>query len=93
MDDSTGVLIIYLFDSHYVFGQDGDTPDSDLRELVVSDGHDLDIPLVGYALGFPPIKNDPAGQYSLRRYELDEDDDEFAEDADGPEDMFEELGH
>ena len=91
MDDSTGVLIIYLFDSHYVFCQDGDTPDSDLRELVVSDGRS-DI-LVGYALGFPPIKNDPAGQYALRRYELDEDDDEFAEDGDGPEDMLEELGH
>ena len=93
MDDSTGVLIIYLFDSHYVFAQDGDTPDSDLRELVISDDHDLNIPLVGYAMGFPPIKNDPAGQYALRRYELDEEEDEFAEDGDGPEDMFEELGH
>ena len=31
----------------------------------------MTIPLVGYAIGFPPMKNDPGGIYMQGDYDLD----------------------
>ncbi len=40
------------------------------------DNIDLKIPLVGYALGFPPIENAPGGIYMEGDYQLDIDEDD-----------------
>lgn len=92
LDESTGVLIIYLFDSHYVFRQAGVAQkDPDYAEEVRAKNHDLDIPLVGLALGFPPIANDPAGDYVYRPYVLESEEQEEYEEEDLPEDSVEEV--
>lgn len=92
LDESTGVLIIYLFDSHYVFRQaEVAEKDGEYAELVRTKQHDLDIPLVGYALGFPPIANDPAGEYAFRHYELENEEQDEYEEGDLPEDSAAEV--
>ena len=90
MDESRGVLVIYLFDSHYVFRQEPDNTDSKFTELVDKEGHDLNIPVVGYALGFPPIKNSVGGHYVERSdYTLEPEEPEL---GDLPPDLNETLG-
>lgn len=81
MSENQGLLIIYLFDSQYAFNQ---MPENlkvlnlkeDFKKYIDSNDIDLQIPLVGYALGFPPIKNAPGGIYLEGDYELDIDEDD-----------------
>lgn len=78
MSENEGLLIIYLFDSHYAFNQKGkNSEDLELKrkfeEYIQKEEINLEIPLVGYALGFPPIKNDPGGIYMKGDYDLDLD--------------------
>lgn len=73
MPEQRGVLIIYLFDSRYTFNQTGKGPDEEFDNLVEKAGYDLDIPIVGYAIGFPPIEKDPGGIYVHGDYNLDDD--------------------
>jgi hypothetical protein len=68
-----GVLIIYLCDSRHAFNQVEGEPDKDFDDLVETGGYDLDIPIVGYAIGFPPIEKDPGVIYAHGDYDLDED--------------------
>lgn len=69
-----GVLIIYLFDSRYSFNQLGkNKSDEEFRNFVEEGDYDLAIPIVGYAIGFPPIEDDPGGIYAHGDYDLDED--------------------
>lgn len=92
MTDQEGLLVIYILDSYYVFLQEQDKEDSQLRTLVESEGIDLNIPLIGYAIGFPPIEPDPGGVYVHGNYgfEEDEDETEFNEtDSELPEDVNE----
>jgi hypothetical protein len=71
-----GILIIYLFDSYHSFVPKHD-PDGKFEKFVKEGGYNLDIPLVGYAIGFPPIEGAPGGQYAKGDYDLeDEGDDE-----------------
>jgi hypothetical protein len=82
MKETSGLLMIYLFDSKYAFNQEF-TNKKDLeknKELkdkfrVYKDENkiDLKLPLVGYAIEFPPIENDPGGTYLQGDYELDVD--------------------
>ena len=79
MNEDEAVLVVYLFDAHYSFNQEANKVDSDFEEYVAKHNIDLNIPLVGYAIGFPPIKNDPGGIYVQGDYKLEED--EFFEEV------------
>lgn len=74
MTDQEGLLIIYILDSHYVFRQD--SGDTKLKEIVETEGIDLNIPLIGYAIGFPPIEPDPGGVYVHGNYGFEEEEEE-----------------
>lgn len=93
MTDKQGLLIIYLFDSHYAFNQDGNNAkDEELRkkfeDYINVENIDLDIPLVGYAIGFPPMDDDPGGYYMQGDYELDTDE---GEDEEGDEELPDDI--
>jgi hypothetical protein len=91
MTDQEGVLVIYILDSYYVFLQENGKEDSQLKSIVESEGIDLNIPLIGYALGFPPIEPDPGGVYVHGNYGFEEEDEiEFNEfDSELPDDLNE----
>ena len=77
MKEDEGLLIIYLFDSYYSFNQERDMEeDEKFKKLVEREEYNLDIPIVGYAIGFPPIENDPGGVYVQGDYELEKDEGE-----------------
>ena len=89
LDETEGVLIIYLFDTNYVFNPKGNSDDDAYQDYVESNKLNLDTPLVGFALGFPPIKGDSGGNYLVRDdYELEAE--EEHEDDDLPSDASEE---
>ena len=50
--------------------------------MVDEDGIDLNVPLVGYAIGIPPIDPDPGGTYVKGDYDITDDDEETVEDED-----------
>jgi len=81
MSDQEGLFVIYLFDSHHVFLQEEPDKDDELGEMVKKYDFDLNTPLVGYAIGFPPIEPDIGGVYVQGDYDLtlDEEDEEFIE--------------
>ncbi|MBS7234140.1 Z1 domain-containing protein [Flavobacterium psychroterrae] len=81
LSESQGLLIIYLFDSHYVFNQAQQNPKvlnvkEDFKNYIDTNNIDLEIPLVGYVLGFPPIKDAPGGIYMEGDYDLDIDEED-----------------
>jgi hypothetical protein len=102
MSETEGLLMIYLFDSSYVFNQKFTSkkdPEKNkglkrkFKEYI--DKNDLsdvvdNTPLVGYAIEFPPIKNDPGGTYLQGDYKLDFDEDisnELDEELEGIDDF------
>jgi hypothetical protein len=84
ISDLEGLLLIYLPDLRYVFRQEPKSKaDLKMAAMVREQGFNLDIPLVGYAFGFPPISPDPGGVYAVSKYwakEEEEGADEFDED-------------
>ncbi len=91
MTDQEGLLVIYILDSYYVFLQEKGKEDSKLKTIVESEGIDLNIPLIGYAIGFPPIEPDPGGVYVHGNYGFDDEEEiEFNEaDSELPDDAHE----
>lgn len=91
MTDQEGLLVIYILDSYYVFLQEQGREDAQLKALIQSEGIDLNIPLIGYAIGFPPIDPDPGGVYVHGNYGFEEDEEiEFNEaDSELPDDANE----
>lgn len=83
--DYRAILLIYLFDARHCFNQAKKVEDNEFLELVQAGQYDLNVPLVGYAIGFPPI-NDRSlgGTYTHGDYDLTIDED-IEEDSD--EDM------
>lgn len=84
MPETSGLLIIYLFDANYVFNQEGrNALDEVLKEnfKLYIDKHNIDltVPIIGYAIGFPPIENDPGGYYMQGDYDLNLDEPESDE--------------
>ena len=73
ISDQHGLLLIYLQDLAYVFNEN----DPVLADM--AKGFNLNIPLIGYAFGFPPIYPDPGGTYAVSKRWSDDDeaDDEF----------------
>ena len=90
MTDQEGLLVIYILDSYYVFLQEKGKEDSELKTIVESEGINLNIPLIGYAIGFPPIEPDPGGIYVHGNYGFDDEEIEFNEaDTELPDDANE----
>lgn len=81
MKENEGLLIIYLFDSYYSFNQRKGKEDAPFKKLVDNENYDLDIPIIGYAIGFPPIENDPGGEYVKGDYDLDCDEAQYEEEC------------
>jgi hypothetical protein len=85
MSDQDGLLVIYVLDSYYVFLQEKDKQDQEIANMIKADELNLEIPLIGYAIGFPPIDPDPGGTYLHGDYgieeEIDEEDSELPTDA------------
>jgi hypothetical protein len=76
---------------YYVFLQETGNIDTDLKEFVEKEKIDLNIPLIGYAMGFPPIEPDPGGVYVHGNYGFEEEEEiEFNEvDSELPDDANE----
>jgi hypothetical protein len=92
MNETEGLLMIYLFDSRYAFNQEFTSNKNLERNKELKDKFklhydkneiDLKIPLIGYAIEFPPIDNDPGGTYLQGDYELDIDEDTNDNNAEG----------
>jgi hypothetical protein len=85
MDKTQGLLVVYLFDPLYVFNQEEKRKDDNayhkFHELVKNEDINPDIPLIGFAIGFPPIEEDIGGVYMRGEYDLDdiEEDQELME--------------
>lgn len=79
MSDQQGLLVIYLFDTAEVFRANDNPQNDKLKQMVTDDNYDLNIPLVGYALGFPPIEPDPGGIYVKGDYGIQDEDFEMFE--------------
>jgi hypothetical protein len=78
MSDETGILVIYLMDLRKVF------VGKELEMVKKKRGIDEKIPLIGYAIGFPPMSANIGGTYVQGRFNVEEDEpaaDEFDEEA------------
>lgn len=88
MADDHGLLVVYLMDLKSVF-REGQN-DKEMDAFVNANGINTAIPLIGYAIGFPPISPDPGGEYVHGDYDLDDDsaadDDEWDDNLDTNED-------
>ncbi|RRB06856.1 Z1 domain-containing protein [Larkinella rosea] len=71
MTDDHGLLVVYLMDLKYIFLQN--IGDEEMKEMIDKNGIDTSIPLIGYAIGFPPISPDPGGEYVHGDYGIDEE--------------------
>jgi len=67
MSDQTGLLVIYLMDLREVFKPEDLSEVRDERQI------DETIPLIGYAIGIPPISGDVGGVYAQGDYNIEED--------------------
>lgn len=92
MTEDQGLLIIYLFDSHYAFNQKGKNANQEnlqkeFKHFIDKEGINLATPLVGYALGFPPMESDVGGVYMQGDYVWETDEGEKEGDNDIPDDF------
>lgn len=89
--DQQALLVIYVLDSYYVFLQEKDTVvDDDYKKIIDEDNIDLNIPLIGYAIGFPIIEPDPGGVYLRGDYGIEEEEEDLnEEDTELPDDKDE----
>ncbi|OOQ58272.1 Z1 domain-containing protein [Mucilaginibacter pedocola] len=79
--ENQGLLLIYLMDLQQVFNN------HELRAVANANGIDLNIPLIGYALSFPEINNDPGAIYMANEYTKLEEAEIKNEDNEIPEDI------
>jgi hypothetical protein len=83
MSDRNGVILVYLLDTEEVFLKNLKKPDDELGQMMQEEGIDPDLPMVAYAIGFPPIVPDPGGEYLKGDYALSDEVDEDEADEDG----------
>ncbi|MFT7158503.1 MAG: hypothetical protein ACI8Q1_003535, partial [Parvicella sp.] len=93
MSDQQGLLVIYLFDPIYAFNLEGGTqrPPKEyekFNQFVKDEGINPNIPLIGYAIGFPPMEEDIGGVFMKGDYDLD---DVLEEDEPSENEMNEDL--
>jgi hypothetical protein len=65
MKDSDGLLVIYLMDLKEIFHN------KELKSKANKENIDLDIPLVGFAIGIPPLKVNIGGEYLVNKHILE----------------------
>ena len=65
MKDNDGLLVIYLMDLKEIFHN------SELENKANNENIDLNIPLVGFAIGIPPLKVNIGGQYLVNKHILE----------------------
>lgn len=65
MKDSDGLLVIYLMDLKAIFYN------SELEIKASNENIDLNIPLVGFAIGIPPLKVNMGGEYLVNKHILE----------------------
>jgi hypothetical protein len=84
LSSQEGVLIVYLFDPYYSFRQEKGEEIQEYSDWVKEKGIDLNIPLIGLALGFPPISRnqDPSGVYVKGDYSLADETESDEDDSD-----------
>lgn len=79
ISEQQGLLLIYLIDTQGVFRQDDLSKDLELGIMMREKGFNPDIPLVGFAFGFPPIASDPGAKYTVGNYAQEEEEEEVDE--------------
>jgi hypothetical protein len=79
--ESEGLLLIYLMDLADVFNTE------ELKDVAKREGINTDIPLIGYALSFPEIEDDPGGIYMANEVSSTAESELPNEDAEEPEDF------
>jgi hypothetical protein len=65
MKDSDGLLVVYLMDLKEIFHNE------ELVSKANNENIDLDIPLVGFAIGIPPLKVNIGGEYLVNKHILE----------------------
>ena len=99
MKETEGLLMIYLFDSNFAFNQKFTSTKNGekkkeikekFKKYISKNNIDLNIPLVGYAIEFPPLKKDPGrvyyqGDYNLNIDENIDDENESQDELEGIE--------
>ena len=95
--DTQGVLIVYLMDLEKIFNKENDLLDIATKENI----NIKSTPLIGFAVGIPPIGPNISGDYLLNKHilaniqnsieneELVDDDSEFEDELSGLEDLKE----
>jgi len=83
--ENNGLLLIYLMDTKSIFH------DEELKKSAEKEGIDLNIPLIGYALSFPEIKDDPGAVYAANKVTQVIEEPEYSEDVEVPEDFNTEI--
>lgn len=91
MNEEDALLIIYLFDTYYSLNQEKNNENSEMKQIINDEKYNLDIPIVGFAIGFPPLENDPCGDYYQGDYDLilEEESTSEQEDEELPNDIDE----
>lgn len=87
MNESDGILMIYLIDPGSIFESIPGEKDKELLEYRDKVNLDLKTPLIGYALGFPHVSGSIGGVYITAKHqlELEFENDEFDETLNDPE--------
>ncbi|XZF13041.1 Z1 domain-containing protein [Chitinophagaceae bacterium MMS25-I14] len=67
MSDKMGLLVIYLMDINAIYN------DEELKRIKADNKIDGDVPLIGYAIGFPVISAPVGGVYVRGKYNIEED--------------------
>ena len=47
--------------------------------MIKDNSYNLDIPLIGYAIGFPPVENERVGEYVTGNYDLDDQEEDYSD--------------
>lgn len=83
MKDTEGLMVIFLMDPEAIFNS------SDLKQKAAIENIDINIPVIGFAIGIPPLQASVGEEYLINKYikKNDEDDEkeEFEEEFEGIE--------
>lgn len=83
MKDNEGLMVIYLMDPEAVFNSD------ELRKKATNENIDMKTPIIGFALGIPPLQADIGEDYLINRnIKIDEEDgvqEDFGDEFEGIE--------
>jgi len=79
--ETQGLLLIYLIDLKHVFNTD------ELRAVANSNSINLNIPMIGFALSFPQIHDDPGAVYMANKFTSPAESETFNNDIEVPDDF------